>query len=181
MVQKRRVAGILSILFVIILILAIYLTFIYAPTCKDIACWEAKLVKCSKAKYLNDAKDISWFYTIKERAGDKCVVNAKALTIKRGLESAMVLEGKNMDCFLPLGVITDPEINPNICHGRLKEEMQTLIIQKLHQYIVSNIGEISQELTGIEAVTGNKTATQINVLTTPTLNSTSVNNTNSSG
>ena len=177
MVQKRRVSGILLILFVIILIATIYLTFIYTPKCKDIACWEAKLVKCSKAKYLNDAKDISWFYIIKGKVDDRCEVNVKALEIKRGLTTTEVLKGKDMDCFLSLGVITEPEQNPNICNGRLKEEMQTLIIQKLHQYIVSNIGEISQELIGIGGVTGNKTIAQTS---NTSANLTTENKTNSS-
>ena len=173
---KKRHGSILITAVVILLIIAIYLTFIYTPTCKDIACWEAKLVKCSKAKYLNDAKDISWSYTIKGKVNDRCEVNVKALEIKRGLTSTMVLEGKDMDCFLPFGAIVEPEQNPNICNGRLKEEMQTLIIEKLHQYILSNIGSISKELTGVGEVTGNNSVSLSPVIG----NQTSANNTNSS-
>ena len=168
---KKRGGKILIFALIIVLAAAVYLTFIYTPTCKDIACWEAKLVKCSKAKYLNDAKDISWTYTIKGKANGRCEVNVKALEIKRGLTSTMSLEGKDMNCFLPLGVITEPEQNPNICNGRLKEEMQTLIIEKLHQYILSNIGSIGQELTGIGEVTGNSTISLSPVTENQTANS----------
>ena len=175
MIKKRRGIKILSTLIVLILIIAIYLTFVYTPTCKDIACWESKLVKCSKAKYINDPRDITWSYTIKGKVDDRCEVNVKALEIKRGLTSTMALQGKDMDCFLPFGVITEPEQNPNICNGILKEKMQTLIIEKLHQYIVANIGLIGQELTGIEGVTGNSSTSLIRV------NSTAGNKTNSSG
>jgi hypothetical protein len=82
----------------------------------------------------------------------RCEVRVLAKEIKRGLKKTDVLEGKEMTCYLPLGIVTAPEGNPNICVGRLKEEMQWLIIQKLHEYIVQNLGEISGEVTSIEGV-----------------------------
>ncbi len=173
---KKRGGKILIFALIIILAAAVYLTFIYTPNCKDIACWEAKLVKCSKAKYINDPRDITWIYTIKGKIDDRCEVNVKASEIKKGLTSTMVLEGKDMDCLLPVGVITEPEQNPNICNGILKEEMQTLIIEKLHQYILSNIGPINKELTGIGEITGNSSIS----LSPVTENQTASNNTNSS-
>ena len=72
----------------------------------------------------------------------------------------VILKGKDMVCYLPLGVVATPENNPNICTGKLKEEMQSLIIQKLHEYIVQNLGEISNEIAQIEGV-GNVNAGEI--------------------
>jgi len=57
------------------------------------------------------------------------------------------MEGKEMVCYLPLGTITSPQGNLANCHGLLKEEMQSLIINRLHNYIVNNLGQISEELT----------------------------------
>jgi len=50
-------------------------------------------------------------------------------------------------------IIVDPESNINYCHGRLKEEMQSMIISNLYAYMVENLGEIGEELTGIDGVT----------------------------
>lgn len=132
---------------IIVAIIGAYITFIYHPVCDNLACWDSKLRECSRASYLNEPVDVTWQYTIlgKESVDgeDKCKVNVKAIEIKRGLKKTEVLEGNSMICYLPFGVVTAPEGNPNICQGRLKEEMQGLIIQKLHEYIVQNLGEIS--------------------------------------
>ena len=154
---KRGRAFIIILIFIILV--AVFLTFIYTPKCKDIACWESKLSSCSKASYISDPRDITWQYTIKGKSHGKCEVNVKVIEIRNGLTSSLVLEGKDMDCLLPLKTLTEPESNPNLCHGVLKEEMQTLIIEKLHQYVVQNIGQIKGNLTSIEGIISNTPAT----------------------
>jgi hypothetical protein len=52
-----------------------------------------------------------------------------------------------MTCYLPIGDDRVPEADISVCHGILKEELQAIIIEKLHLYVVENIGEISSELT----------------------------------
>lgn len=153
--MAKKVGGrkIIFIVFIIVLVAAVFFTFIYVPKCGDIACWEYKLQKCSKAVYFVDKTDVVWDYKIIGKSGDSCNVNVKVLEIKKGLTTAKTLEGKDMNCLLPLGVITDPESNPNLCNGILKEEMQGIIINKLHQYILQNVGSIGKELTEIEGVT----------------------------
>jgi hypothetical protein len=151
MIKKGR--GGIIILFVIVLAIAIFVTFFYTPKCGNIACWESKLQKCSKASFINDANDVTWQYVINAKSGKNCVVNVKVLQIKKGLISAISLERKSMECLLPLGIIVQAESNPALCHGLLKEEMQTLIINKLHEYIIQNVGSISQEITGIKGIT----------------------------
>ncbi|PIN95226.1 hypothetical protein COU53_00290 [Candidatus Pacearchaeota archaeon CG10_big_fil_rev_8_21_14_0_10_30_48] len=158
---KRAI--ILSIL-IIVVIATIYLTFFYYPKCNDRACWDYKLRECSRASYLNEPVDVSWKYTILGKTTidnvEKCEVHVLAVDIKRGLKKTEILKGKDMVCYLPLGVVATPENNPNICTGKLKEEMQSLIIQKLHEYIVQNLGEISNEIAQIEGV-GNVNAGEI--------------------
>ena len=140
-------------LIIIIFIAAGFVTFFYYPKCPNVKCWKDKLESCSKATYINEPIDVTWKYTIKGKNNDKCEVDVKVLEIKRGLKNTEVLEGKEMTCLLPLGIDVKPEANPNICSGRLKEEMQNLIITKLHEYIVQNIGQISGEIAEIEGVT----------------------------
>lgn len=142
--EKRWVA--IGIIILIVAAASIYLTFSYVEKCKNIACWEEKLTKCKKASYISDNKDITWRYIIKGKKAGSCLVNVEVIQIKQGLASTQILEGKSMNCYLPFGVVAPPESNPNICHGILKEEMQSLIIEKLHQYILENVGEIAEEL-----------------------------------
>ncbi len=153
--MKKLVMLVIS--FIIISFIVVYLIFFYYPKCNDPACWDSKLKVCSKVRYINSPVDVTWEYKIlgKETIDgeEKCKVKVLAIDIKRGLEKTEILEGKEMICFLPYGVIVKPEANPNLCTGKLKEEMQNLIIQKLHEYILQNLGEIKNELIEIEGIT----------------------------
>ena len=57
-----------------------------------------------------------------------------------------ILEGREMECYLPFGSVIEPEENLDRCHGLLKEEMQKIIINKLHNYITDNIGKLEDKL-----------------------------------
>ena len=67
------------------------------------------------------------------------------LQLKQGNADLSNLEGKSMECSVFLGSTNDPDDNLNNCHGRLREEIQEVIIQRLHSQVVENIGEISRE------------------------------------
>ena len=49
----------------------------------------------------------------------------------------------------PKGIPIYPEKDLSKCHGRLKEELQAIIINKLHTYIIENIGEFRGNLTSV--------------------------------
>ena len=142
----RKSVVILLIVIVIIAAAAVFVTFFYYPKCGNLACWESKMINCRHAQYINDDPDIAWQYKILGKSGGKCIVNVEVLKVKQGLTKVIVMENKDMDCEIPIGLITPPEADPTICHGILKEEMQTLIIEKLHQYILANVGVIGEEL-----------------------------------
>ena len=148
--MKRR--GIV-ISIVIVLAIVVFLTFFYQPRCDNITCWNTKLSECDRAIYINNPLDVTWEYKINGEKDGRCEVEVTALQIKRGLRKTEILEGKSMTCFLPLGSTTAPESNPNLCTGKLKEEMQNLIIIKLHEYIIQNVGQISDALSELEGVT----------------------------
>jgi hypothetical protein len=42
--------------------------------------------------------------------------------------------------------MSSPEDDLSRCTGQLKENLQEIIIQKLHAYVVENLGQISKEL-----------------------------------
>ena len=131
---------------VIVFIAIIYFTFFFSYKCDDIPCFQAHQEKCSKTKFVNDMEDAKWLYHIKGKEDEKCKIKVDVLQVKEGKIDKKVLEGKSMVCLLPLGNTASPETDLLKCHGVLKEEMQNLIIQKLHAYIVENVGEITEEL-----------------------------------
>ena len=145
--------GIIISSIIIVLAIAVFITFFYQPRCDNTTCWETKLIECSRATYIHNPLDVTWEYKINGKTEGRCEVEVTALQIKRGLKKTEVLEGKSMTCFLPLGATTAPEANPNLCTGRLKEEMQNLIIIKLHEYVIQNVGPIEESLREIEGVT----------------------------
>lgn len=146
----RGVKIFIGIIF-IVLILAIYFTFIYVLKCDDLACWQNEMKECDNAKYSVDNGEIVWEYNLlgkKEINGEKkCIVEVSVKEITKGPVRNAVLNGKSMECAMPYGVYVDsPESNIALCHGELKEAMQDLIINQLYQYIVDNIGDIEEDI-----------------------------------
>ncbi|MEA3329896.1 MAG: hypothetical protein U9Q06_04080 [Nanoarchaeota archaeon] len=154
--MKKRDKVILIII-LILFIVATYFLFFHYCKCKDISCWESNLRECRRTKYINHAVDVDWEYTIKGRTKGTCEVNVKALQVIRGMAKTRDLEGKSMNCYLVLDnnkktIIVAPESNPNLCHGELKEDLQSLVIENLFRYVLKNIGEITEELLEIQGV-----------------------------
>ena len=54
-----------------------------------------------------------------------------------------------MNCYYPPGTAAYPERDLSMCHGRLKEELQGIIITKLHTYIIDNLGKLDDELSKV--------------------------------
>lgn len=134
------------LLIVLIAIVAIYFTFFFSYKCEDIACFQAHQEKCSKTEFINDDKAITWAYKINGKKDGKCEINVEILQIKEGSLDKKVLEGKSMNCYLPIGSKSFPEKDISVCHGLLKEEFQDIMLKNAHKYIVENIGEINAEL-----------------------------------
>ena len=157
MEKKRKLLLIFSIAVVTLALIAVYSTFFHKEKCSNINCFNSNMANCVRASFINDAEDAAWLYEIKGRKGgflcfissqfcEDCVVNVRILQAKKGDVDLEKIKGYDMDCYYPFGYVTVPQSDLMRCHGRLKEEMQELIIKKLHVYIVSNLGEIEEEL-----------------------------------
>ncbi|MEK6885887.1 MAG: hypothetical protein AABX17_02890 [Nanoarchaeota archaeon] len=139
---------ILSILF-ILLVGSLYLFYINLRVCENEECFNAALVKCSKVSYIKDTTTTLIQYTIKGVSENNCITNIKLLQVTKGSPELSVLEGKQMDCYTPLGVFTSPEGDITLCHGLLKEEIQNMIIKRMHAQIVENLGKINEGITKV--------------------------------
>ncbi len=148
MKNKKGQIGRFILLFAVIsiLIIAIYFTFYFSYSCDNLACFHAHQRECSKTKFINDAEDTIWKYKILGEVNKACEIEVEVLKVKQGNLDRKRIENKMMTCYLPLGEDTAPESDISNCHGLLKEELQEIIIEKLHLYVIENIGEISEEL-----------------------------------
>ncbi|MCX8158980.1 MAG: hypothetical protein N3D20_01665 [Candidatus Pacearchaeota archaeon] len=133
-------------IFLIILSVAIYTSFIYTPKCEIMECFKEYMEKCSKATYINEEQEASWRYEILGSEGKTCKIRVKILLAKEGELGIDKLVGKEMICYYPLGVYTYPERDLSKCHGLLKEEIQDIIINKLHKYLIENLGKVAEGL-----------------------------------
>lgn len=130
---------------IVIAIIAISKTFV-PRNCEDFSCFGERMEKCSPTTFVNEDSDASWKYTIKGLRRNECVIEVDLLNAKNGDLGLRNLEGSSMVCSSEKGLIGYPEKNMDNCHGELKEGLQKLVIDRLYDYVVSNLGDIREEL-----------------------------------
>lgn len=136
----------LGIFAVVALLGALYFT-LYQPTpCDTFACYQEKMGKCDKATYTNEEPEASWRYEIKGSDNGECRVEVTMLQAKKGDLELENLAGFGMECRYPLGIKAYPEKDLGACSGKLKEELQSIVIKKLYSYILDNLGELDESL-----------------------------------
>ena len=143
--MKKRVI-ILGIIVILLAAAAIYYTFFYSRPCPDMICFNSALADCGRRSIIDETESSVWLYEIKGKSRGECVVRVELLQLREGTTKLASLEGKDMLCYLPSGVVGNPRDNLDSCHGLLKEELQKVIIDNLHTYITDNLGEIGEEL-----------------------------------
>ncbi|MBS3077225.1 hypothetical protein J4233_03045 [Candidatus Pacearchaeota archaeon] len=137
---------IFAVIALVLIALAVYTSFVRMPKCQTFECYEENMRQCKQVQYLNDGEEATWRYKILGIQDGACVVEVTLLQPKAGELGIEKLSGYSMECGFPKGIVAYPEKDLGSCHGRLKEEMQEIIIKKLHTYIVKNIGEIDDTL-----------------------------------
>jgi hypothetical protein len=151
--MKIKGKGIILIALLVIALIGLAITsyylYFYLRQCGSEECFSNSLVRCDKMSFIRDDGNNIIQYKILGKEGDSCKVNVNLLQVKKGTSELTVLEGKDMTCLLPLGVLTDPAKNLKDCQGILKEEIQSIIIQRMHAQIVENLGKISEETTKV--------------------------------
>ena len=163
--MKKRLSWkfIVFVLIVVVLIAAMYFTFFFSYSCDRYECLMANLQECKRATLLYEHQDTTWNYAILGQKGSRCEVEVTLLQIKQGKLDIEKLQGDSMTCLMPLGVTQAPEKDISLCSGPLKEGLQDLIIQRLHNYILANLGKIESELTGVPELNGIDQTTNVSV------------------
>lgn len=129
----------IGILAVLILVLGIFIFIkLNVPVCENTDCFFKNIVSCTPSKFFY-AGNISFDYSINGKDNDHCNIDVTLVrSYWRGM-SFDSLNGKSMVCDVPFGKVAFPEEDLDKCHGPLKENLQEIILQKLHGYILDNL------------------------------------------
>jgi len=139
-------------LIIIVFGIFIYLLFFRTINCQinDEECFSKSIINCERALFIRDGDDFTTSYSIKGNSNGGCEVTVNILQVKKGSNELSVLEGKSMDCIIPIGLdIKNPESEIKNCNGLLKEEIQNIIIQKMHSQLIENIYQIREDATKV--------------------------------
>lgn len=147
--ERKLVKRLITIFVIGIIVLGSWFIFFKSDKCGDDECFLNHMTECDRATYINEDEEASWGYKITGKIKDTCRVEVTLLNAKEGPLGIDEIEGYMMNCNYPLGVADFPENNLDFCTGLLKEEIQGIIIQDLHKYILGNLGEINQGAFGI--------------------------------
>ncbi len=145
--MKRDTAIIiLTLLLVLALALSLYASF-RPKQCYNYACFQDYMAVCARAVYINEEPEASWQYNILKRTRESCEILVTLLQAKEGELKLRTFEGHSMICTYPQGVVAYPDKDLSLCHGRLKEDIQGILIEKLYNYVVQNLAELKEEFT----------------------------------
>ena len=143
---KKRVGIALVILIFVLIIFTGYFLIFYERPCNNVDCFVDAIKNCRPVSWVRQDEQASWLYIIKGNTiGDSCKIQVKLLEVKQGTIDSEILEGKKMMCVQQKGDTRFPEKDISSCTGVLKEELQDLIIQRMHNYLLENVGEIRDE------------------------------------
>lgn len=141
----------LIILIIILLIIAIagyfLLSILLFPSkvCEDEECFFNGISNCDKVSWIKEDSQSAWSYKILGSSSKTtCKVEVKLIKLKQGTIEFEKLGGEKMICDVDKGSSALPEKTLSKCTGVLKEQMQEIIIQKMHDYLLKNIGQIEE-------------------------------------
>ncbi|MDD5193064.1 MAG: hypothetical protein PHF67_00605 [Candidatus Nanoarchaeia archaeon] len=149
--KSQYVRIIIIILIPILVISAIYLFYIFnSKSCEDETCFISAIEHCQKASWLKEEADSVWMLRILGKEDNNhCRLYARLVNLRSGALDSEKLIGKDMTCIVLNTETSFPSSDMAECTGILKEEIQDIIIKRMHDYILSNIGEIKEEFGAI--------------------------------
>jgi hypothetical protein len=127
----------------------VYLMFFYSPECMNYECWQKYMTACSKATFINEEPEASWEYNIKGVQNGQCVITVKLLQAKKGELGIDKIVGEEMTCYYKVGTSAYVEKDISKCHGILKEDLQQIIVNKLHAYLLENLDKLNASMSQI--------------------------------
>lgn len=132
-----------AIIIVIGVVAFFYLVDFGIPECGDVACYHEYMDSCKKSYVVNEDENYVYRYEILQTNGNSyCDVEVRLLKVKNGGIDAEDLEGLDMVCKINRFEKILPENDMLSCSGKLREELQEIIIDRMHNQILQNLQEI---------------------------------------
>ena len=148
--RKKFLLSLLAVVLTLLIALLFYYFFIKPVQCYDADCYKQSLLRCKRATFIHEDNEAVWTYTIRSPVtSESCRVDVTLLYFKEGNVAVESLQGESMTCTVLKSSATYPEKDIGRCTGQLKEHIQDIIIQRMHNYLLSNIGKIDQEFAAV--------------------------------
>ena len=148
--NKRKIYLFVGFLIVLFASIGIYYFVYYPKQCKDFSSYQDALLKCKRIVYINEDETSVWRYTVQGTLDkDFCKIEVRLLKIKKGQITIESLQDKTMVCKVLKSGNDFPEKDMTHCSGPLKEELQEIIIERIHNYLLQNLGVIQENLKAI--------------------------------
>lgn len=132
---------------IILIVFLVYYFFFYETSCSNEECFKKAFDSCKKVNFIKEDDQASWLYQVQGKSiiKSKCNVKVTLLSLKQGSIENQKLNGKSMACQVLRENALNSEGDLGSCSGTLKEEMQDIIIQRMHNYILQNVGQIEEQ------------------------------------
>ena len=142
--RESRFFWIIAIIIIVLALVGLYFLFFNIQKCDTKECFEKAGLNCKKVSWLREDAQAAWSYKIIGKGKESCTVQVKLLKLNKGKIDSEGLIGKEMTCDLIKGGTEFPEKDISRCHGILKEEMQNVLIQRMHDYLLQNVGKLEE-------------------------------------
>lgn len=143
---------IISVVAIALIVFLIYFFGVIKPTCYNQDCFNQKFESCSPAKYTKLRNNNIYQYETSRSLGSTCKLQITMEKTAPGtdLDIKESIERKSMKCYVPKH-LTNMDIDgfENLidhCSGPLKEGMYELMLKRMYGLVVTQMGDIIQEV-----------------------------------
>lgn len=141
---KKRLLFALIIIVIASIVYLGYLFIYQAEKCENLSCFQEALETCKKVFFIREDPSAVWRYEVLNGKDNTCNIEVVLLKMSEGEIVVEDLQGKSMVCEVHKGGDKFPEKDMLRCSGVLREELQEILIQRMHNYLLKNIGEIKK-------------------------------------
>jgi len=146
-IVKKKIFITLIILVIGLVGFATYIVFFIPNACDSFECYERALYDCDRVWLIKEDDSYIWRYEVLNAVhSNSCNVKVRLLKLKDGNMKIETLQNKEMICVVDRVDDVFPEKDMARCNGPLKEELQQVIIDRMHNYLLENLGEINEEI-----------------------------------
>jgi hypothetical protein len=143
-INMKVISGFVIILLFVLGIVFGGILFLSPDTCYDESCFNNAMIDCDRVIWLRMDAEADWLYEIVGDEKEYCKIEVELKKIKKGKVDLEGLEGEGMICEIEKKSSVNPEEVISQCSGKLKEDLQEIIIQRMHDYLLENLGEVQE-------------------------------------